>query len=231
MSGSTRPAPSTAIALVMAGEHLVRSGAVRLAPGPAGRRRSGPSGHLPARPARRAAAPRPSTRRGGDAADPPGRAAAGVQHETIRRSRSGRQVRTRTLARASGWPPVDRPDVIAEHILAKRVEFAALTSVIGSCGHPVAQLGEFLRQVLAGQERRQHSHVHGACRLRCRPARPRGPSDRSVTAPAVASPRRCGVSVVAPSPAGMAARLRVGCAPALGRQPSRTMPRSRRVPC
>ena len=111
----------------------------------------------------------------------------------MRRSRSGRQVRTRTSRTTRSRPPVDRADVVADHVLAQRVELACPGRGSG-CGavRRAGAAGQLLRQVLTAQERRQHPHRPGR-RAACLPAaRPSGPSELTVTCPAALSPRRVG---------------------------------------
>ena len=62
-------------------------------------------------------------------ADPAGRRCGRCRaRSSTRRSRSGRQVRTMTSAAPRGGPPVDRADVVADDVLAQRVELGALAA-------------------------------------------------------------------------------------------------------
>ena len=69
---------------------------------------------------------------------------------TTRRSRSGRHVRTTTSAAPGGGAPVDGSDVVADDVLAQRVEFGALTADQHRChAFELAQLRQPRGQVLA----------------------------------------------------------------------------------
>jgi hypothetical protein len=74
--------------------------------------------------------------------------------------------------------------------------------------------------------------VHGRSRLACRPARPSGPNERTVTRPALLSPRLSGASVVptATRPPGGTVSFARPVACRLGCQASRRTPRSGRRP-
>ena len=162
-----------------------------------------------------------------DAADPAGRRAAGVQHDhdpAVPLRPPGPHDDIRVARRR---PPVDRPDIVAEHVGAERVELAALPA-----DHrlvlPVelAEPGQLLGQMLAGQERRQHPDGQ----RRGHAALPAGQAERAERADGdqpraeVAAPLR-GQRRGQPwpgRPAGRSIRVRPGRAPALGRQPSLT---------
>jgi len=174
-----------------------------------------------------------------DAADPPGRGPPGIQDNQDPPVRvSGRQVRTITSPPAGRRPPVDRPNVVADDVLAQGIEL--------SCPARAAASGAGRRAGAAERVSRP-----GACGLpnggsnpaRSRPrrggpgraARPSGPNERTITAGDTLSPRRSGVSV--PSRRGLGrpaaaisapwARLRVrasaarrrAAGPAAGRRP------------
>ena len=133
-----------------------------------------------------------------DAADPAGRGPAGVQHDDDPPVPLGPPGPHHHVPAAGRRPPVDRADVVADDVLAQRVELGARPAQ----HRPVlavelAQLGQLLGKVPAAAERRQHPHGHAARWRPCRPARPSGPNERTMTAADSLSPRRSGVSVLA----------------------------------
>ena len=78
-----------------------------------------------------------------------------------------------------GRAPVDRTDVVTDHVLPQRIEFGALAPC--QCRRytvDFAEPGQPRRQVLAGQERRQHPHLAGH-RARPLPARQPERADRA----------------------------------------------------
>ncbi len=84
----------------------------------------------------------------------------------------------RSPPRARGGPPVDRPHVVAAHVLAQAVELGAATRAAGrDDALDDAQPGELLRQQLAGRERRLYAEAARA-RSRCAGAR-RAPAVRT----------------------------------------------------
>src|ERR1019366_4907685 len=97
----------------------------------------------------------------------------------------------------------DGPDIVADDVLAERVELGALAPEQAAVlAVELPQPGELLRQVSATAKRGEHAH----CPRRDVPALPAG------------------------QPAGMRRATRVGCACALGGHESRTMARSGRPP-
>ena len=89
-------------------------------------------------------------------ADAPRRRAAGVEHQHHPPVALGPPRPHHHVGPPRGGPPVDRPDVVADHVLAQRVELGAL-SADQHRKQPVdfTQLRQPRRQVLAGQKRRQ----------------------------------------------------------------------------
>ena len=116
----------------------------------------------------------------------------------MRRSRSGRQVRTITSPRRA----VARQsmDLTSSPMTYSRRESNSLPWPRSSdrcCPSSWRSRDSFsgrCRRLWNGGSTRT---VHGACRLAWRAASPSGPSERTVTAAAALSPRRLGVRVVA----------------------------------
>ena len=112
-------------------------------------------------------------------ADPAGRGAPGVEHDHHPPVAFGPPGADDDVGAARGCAPVDRPHVVTDDILAQRIEFGSL-SADQRRQQPVdlAQFGQPRRQVLAGQERRQHPNL-ARHRLRPLPSRQPQRPDRS----------------------------------------------------
>ena len=151
--------------------------------GPAGRRRGSRSGRPRGRRARRAAGRRPSRSRAGGRRRS-GRRRRGTVSSTIttRRSRSGCQVRTTTVAVAGAGPPVDGADVVAADVFAQRVELGAGPRM-RTAERPSSSRSRASRagQVPARVEGRQRPEVPGTSSVAWRAASPSGPRVRRVT--------------------------------------------------
>ncbi len=123
--------------------------------------------------------------------------------QTTRRSRSGRQVRTTTSDRAGGGAPVDRADVVADHVLAQRVELGALAAARGSppsrrrSRSSATFSARNRRESKRGSTRSVHGGVAAADRPTCSAGTPAAAARTSgcVTRTAGRSPRRVGRSV------------------------------------
>ena len=161
-------------------------------------------------------------------ADPARRGPAGVQHDQDPPVPLRPPGADHHVAAAGGGPPVDGPDVVADHVLAQRVELAALARAAatgaarraGAAGP--ASRGRCRRLRNGGSTRT----VHGTGCRRCRAASPSGPTERTMTTADVLSPRRSGVRVLvteACPPAGTRSAARPGTACALGCQAARAV--------
>ena len=115
-------------------------------------------------------------------ADPARRRASGVQHD----HHAAVALRTpgphHDVCAPRRGAPVDRAHVVADHVLAQRVELGALAAdQHGDHAVQFAQLGQPGRQMLARQERRQNPHLPWHP-MRGLPARqPERPTERAVT--------------------------------------------------
>jgi len=152
----------------------------------------------------------------------------------MRRSRSGRHVRTTTLAdlavarqsmeRTSSPRTYSRSE--SNSVPAPLIRKAARPS---SSRNRATRLGRWRIEGKAGHTRMRPVHSL----LAWRPARPRGPRVRTVTRSVRSMPRRMGTSVVATwwlVEAGRSRGCRFPRAPAEGCQASRNHPRTRRLP-
>ena len=152
----------------------------------------------------------------------------------MRRSRSGRQVRTTTSRRrAVARQSMDRTSSPTTYSRSESNSLPCPRSSARCCPSSWRSRDSFpgrCRRLPNGGSTRT---VHGTVRRAWRPASPSGPSERMVTCAARLSPRLVGVSVVVSTAwpaAGMRTRAWWGCAPALGGQASRMPARSVRRP-
>ena len=94
--------------------------------------------------------------------DPGGRRARRVEHEQDAPVPLGAPRAHDDLRAARGRAPVDRPDVVADDVLAQRVELGALAADLhGGAAVHLPQPGQPRRQVAAGGELRQHPQPSG----------------------------------------------------------------------
>ena len=154
---------------------------------------------------------------------------------STRRSRSGRHVRTTTSDAPGRRAPVDRADVVADHVLAQRVELGPRAADLDR--RPPVQLpqpGEAARQVPARGELGQHAQPPGT--WSARPGGPRAAAGRTCGSSRGPRARRRAGSAPGRSgparrrPGGTSTWCRSDCAPVDGGHASRTSARSRRPP-
>ena len=87
---------------------------------------------------------------GGVDADAAGRGASGVEHDHHPTVPLGPPRAHHHVGAPGGGAPVDRPDVVADHILAQRIELGALPADQHRCiAFELAEFGQPRRQVLA----------------------------------------------------------------------------------
>ena len=127
-------------------------------------------------------------------ADPAGGGAAGVEHDQHVPVPLRPPGPDHDRGRPGGAPPVDRPDVVAGHVLAQAVELRALAALQdASTGRRARAAGP---AGWAGACGRGTAAARGRSTARlcsaCRPATRSGPSARITTGPARRSPRRVG---------------------------------------
>ena len=211
-----------------------RGRALDAARGPSGRTRAGRPGPRPGSPARPAAGRRPSRRRAG-ARRRPGRRRCGRCR--ARRARAGRARAARCAPprrrRAGGGPPVDGAHVVADDVLAQRVELRALAAHQhaarpSSSRSRASRAGGACGDSNAGSTRTAHgtSSSPGGRPGRAVRASVRSPDRRAVAPPGGAQGRGHDAAFAG----GQVERCRWVAAPAEGGQASRSTPRTGRRP-